>query len=186
MIFSKNFRFVKILSVTSLTKIRSVVSSSFFKRTSHSDDFILFTRVFRRAICFKAKRLIECQLISQNSEREICCARDSESSLLRIDRKISCWRWNRHELNCAEDDIVANWSILFLSTRWSFRNECEVYIVRHDEDQILCHESCLSQYVTKTRIFDLESKYVQENRMSEVDCERQVLNHVNSHMNSRW
>ena len=53
-----------------------------------------------------------------------------------INREISCWKWNRHELNCAEDVIVANWSILFLSTRWSFGSECEVYIARHDENQI--------------------------------------------------
>ena len=49
--------------------------------------------------------------------------------------------------DCAEDVIVANWdfvlknsrhelsTILFLSTRWS-DSECEIYIVRHDEDQI--------------------------------------------------
>ena len=60
--------------------------------TSIFDDFIFLTRVFRRAICFKAERLIECQLISQNSEREICCARNSESSSLRINWKISCWK----------------------------------------------------------------------------------------------
>ena len=67
--------------------------------------------------------------------RDLLCKRQW-IIVIAIDRKISCWRWNRHELNCAEDDIVANWSILFLSTRWSFRNECEIYIVRHDENQI--------------------------------------------------
>ena len=55
------------------TKIRSVASWSLSKRTSHFGDLILLTRVFRRAICFKAERLIECQLISQNSKREIAC-----------------------------------------------------------------------------------------------------------------
>ena len=62
------------------------------------DDFVLLIRVFRRAICF-AKSFAECQLVSQNSEREICCAKDNESSSLRIDKKISCWK-------CA---IVTNW-----------------------------------------------------------------------------
>ena len=68
--------------------------------TSISDDFILLTRVFRWAICFKAEDLIECQLVSQNSEREICCVEDvkmiSSSSLL-----IERFR--------AEDEIVTNW-----------------------------------------------------------------------------
>ena len=36
-------------------------------------------------------------------------------------------------------------------------------------DVHLCHESCLSQYVAKTRIFDLKSKYVHEDRMSKVE-----------------
>ena len=35
-------------------------------------------------------------------------------------------------------------------------------------------------------MFDLENKYVHENRMSKIDCERQTLNHVNSHKNFRW
>ena len=75
----------------------------------HIWRFYLIIRVFRRAICFKTKRLIECQLISQNSKREICCVENNESSL-RIDEncvenvivanwKISCWKCNRHELN---------------------------------------------------------------------------------------
>ena len=76
-----SFREDSFCSVASLTKIRSVVSWSISKRTSHFDDFILLTRVFRRAICFKAKRLIECQLISQNSKREIV---------------LKTWRWFRH------------------------------------------------------------------------------------------
>ena len=40
--------------------------------------------------------------------------------------------------------------------------------------------------ITETWIFDLESKYVQEDRMSEVDCERQALNRVSLHKNFRW
>ena len=39
-------------------------------------------------------------------------------------------------IDCVEDEIVTNWSILFLSIRWSFDSECEVYIARHDENQI--------------------------------------------------
>ena len=42
-----------------------------------------------------------CQLISQNSGREICCVRENESSSLLIKLKISCWR-------CA---IVTNWDL---------------------------------------------------------------------------
>ena len=40
--------------------------------------------------------------------------------------------------------------------------------------------------VAETWIFDLESKYVQEDRMSKVDCERQALDLASSHKNSRW
>ena len=93
-----------------------------------SDDFVLLTRVFRRAICFEAEDLIECQLVSQNSEREICCARDSESSSLRIDREISCWRC-AIVTNCL--DLVSFYSLIACDS-----SECEVYIARHDEDQI--------------------------------------------------
>ena len=46
----------------------------------------------------ETESLNECQLVSQNSKRKICCARNSESSSLRIDKMISCWKWNRHEL----------------------------------------------------------------------------------------
>ena len=53
-----------------LTKVRSVASWSLSKRTSHFDDLILLTRVPRRATCFD-KAFGECQLVSQNSEREI-------------------------------------------------------------------------------------------------------------------
>ena len=138
--FQKNFRFVKILFVASFTKIRFVTSWSFqkiwverqmkyihrFQRENFTLiwrfffnsriftsnwRFYLIIRVFRRAIWFKAERLIECQLVSQNSKREICCARNNESSSLRIDREISCWR-------CAivtkfvEDDRVSFYSLI--------------------------------------------------------------------------
>ena len=79
-----------------------------------SDDLILLTRVFRRAICF-AESLIECQLVSQNSEREIllCWRREDDLVIVTaVDRKISCWR-------CAI--VTKLTTILFLSTRWSSR-----------------------------------------------------------------
>ena len=60
--------------------------------------------------------------------------------------------------NCVEDVIVANWLILFLSTRWSLNSECEVYIVRHDEDQILCQRSCLTRRITDSRNENIWSK----------------------------
>ena len=92
------------------------------------DDLILITRVLRRAICFKAKDLIKCELISQNSKREICCVEDvkmiSSSSLL-IERLR------------VEDKIVTNWQrFCFFLLVDRHNNECEVYIARHDENQI--------------------------------------------------
>ena len=105
--------------------------------------FYLTIRVSRRAI-HKAKfDRITVSLV--NSVREICCVRDNESSSLRIDKKIalktsssqidwfSCWK-------CA---IVTNWSSCFFLLA-DDESECEVYIVRHNENQILCHESCLN------------------------------------------
>ena len=52
--------------------------------------FCLFAYLDEQSV--STKRLIECQLVSQNSEREICCAKNSESSSLRINKKISCWK----------------------------------------------------------------------------------------------
>ena len=62
--------------------------------------------------------------------------------VIAIEREISCWRWNRHELNCVEDEIVTNWSSCFFLLV-DDENECEVYIVRHDENQIKCQRACL-------------------------------------------
>ena len=88
--------------------------------TSIFDDFILFIRVSRRAICFdKAFERMSISLAKLKA-RNLLCKRQW-IIVIAIDRKISCWRWNRHELNCAEDEIVTNWSILFLSTRWSLK-----------------------------------------------------------------
>ena len=59
--FRKNFRFVKFEDALckffiQLTKIRSVVSWSLSKRTSHFDDLILLIRVSRRAIHYLSKQ----------------------------------------------------------------------------------------------------------------------------------
>ena len=52
--------------------------------------FFLFAYFDEQSV--STENLIECQLISQNSKREICCAKNNESSSLRIDKKISCWK----------------------------------------------------------------------------------------------
>ena len=108
--------------------------------------FFLISRIFTRlTILFRLfayfdeqftrdKKFDECQLISQNSKREICCAKSSESSSLRLIKDFVLKMCDRHELNCAENEIVTNWMIAFFSTRWFC--ECEIYIVRHDENQI--------------------------------------------------
>ena len=44
----------------------------------------------------------------------------------------------------------------------------------------------LEVIITETCIFDLESKYVQKDRMSKVDCERQTLNRASFQKNFRW
>ena len=103
----ENFRFVKILLVTSLMK------TSCFMISQQEDDRLSLKKNFDLTILFfllayfdeqstQIERLIECQLISQNSEREICCARDSESPSLRLIKRIAlktsssqvemCWR----------------------------------------------------------------------------------------------
>ena len=72
------------------------------------DDFILSIRVFRRAICFDRK-FDRMSISLANSVREICCVRDNESSSLRIEKNFVLKMYNRHELNCVEDEIVTNW-----------------------------------------------------------------------------
>ena len=60
------------------------------------DDFILFIRVSRRAICFD-RTFDECQLVSQNSEREIvlCC---KQWIIVIADWKKLRWRRHRRKL----------------------------------------------------------------------------------------
>ena len=118
------------------------------------------------------KSLIECQLISQNSEREIllCCR---QWIIVTVDWKKLRWRRHRRKLKNfvlkMKSSRIVNDLVSFYSLIACNDSECEVYIVRHDENQILCHESCLNQYVAKTRIFDLKSKYVHEDRMSKIE-----------------
>ena len=113
--FRENFRFVdmKMLYVNfSFNSRRRHASWFLSKRTSHFDDLILLTRVFRRAICFKAKDLIECQLVSQSSEREIllCWRREDDLVIVTaVDREISCWKW-AIVTNCL--DLVSFYSLI--------------------------------------------------------------------------
>ena len=102
------------------TKIRFVVSWSFFKRISHWRSYLII-RVFRRAIFAEFDRMS----ISFAEFR-------TKNRVLKTVNHRHCWLKN----SCWKCAIVTNWSILFLFTRWSFQSECEIYIVRHDENQI--------------------------------------------------
>ena len=85
--------------------------------------FCLFAYFDEQSV--STKSLIECQLFSRNSKREICYARDSESSSLRLIKRFRAEnvKSSRIESSC-----------LFLLV--DVKNECEVYIVRHDKNQI--------------------------------------------------
>ena len=82
--------------------------------------FFLTIRVFLRAIIAEFDRIT---INFVNFVREICCAENVKmisSSSRRIDKKISCWKKNRHELN----DRVSFYSLilrmwnLHRSSRW--------------------------------------------------------------------
>ena len=54
-------------------------------------------------------------------------------------------------------------------TKMSIKYSNEIIVVNLYHNIFLnCHESCLNQYVAKTKIFDLKNKYVQENWMSKI------------------
>ena len=70
-----------------------------FLRTYLTILFYLFAYFDEQFV--STKRLNECQLISQNSKRKICCAKNNESSSLRLIKKFR-----------AENKIVTNWIVL--------------------------------------------------------------------------
>ena len=84
--------------------------------------YFVYSRISTSNSLVEAKRFVECQLISQNSKREICCAKDNESSSLRLMRKFRAENeivtklieefvlkmCNRHELN----DFVSFYSLI--------------------------------------------------------------------------
>ena len=94
-----------------------------------SDGLIWLTR-YPDEQPIRGRKFGGCQLISQNPGREICCAggvkMTSSPSLL-------IGRFRAGDVRSSRIEI---WKILFLSTRWPIDSECEVYIARHDGDQI--------------------------------------------------
>ena len=104
-------KFVLLLRDLSLRKLHTLTILFNYSRTSTSNLFRskAFDRVSINFAEFKTKNRVQEAVNHRHCE-------------LRIFR--------------AENDIVTNWSILFLSTRWSFDNECEIYIARHDKNQI--------------------------------------------------
>ena len=107
----------------------------------------------------------------------------SSSSLL-----IECFvlkMYNRHELNCAEDLVVAIW-IDLVSFYSQIACECEVYIVRHDENQILCQKSCLTRRITNSRNENIWFKEQICTWRSNVKSRNVCQVHTSLHMNSRW
>ena len=67
--------------------------------------YFAYSRISTSNSLVEAERLIECQLISQNSKREICCAKNNESSSLRLIEKFR-----------AENEIVTSWIALKTSS----------------------------------------------------------------------
>ena len=87
--------------------------------------------------------------LAEPRARDLLCKRQW-TTVTAVDREVSCWRWNRHELNCAGGETVTNWPPCFFLLAGG-GSECGVYIARHDGDQILCQGPCLARRVTGSR-----------------------------------
>ena len=208
----RDFRFVKIRSVASLTKIRSVASWFLSRELSFREDsscyfthedvmlhdlsqenftlwrsYFTYSRISTSNSLVEAERLIECQLVSQNSEREICCARDSESSSLRLIERFR-----------AEDEIVTSW-IALKTTSSQIDRSCFFLLVDRFVTSVkftsfvtmkikynVKERVWLEVTITETWIFDLKSKYVHEDRKVWSKRCASSRDHVSSHMNFRW